>query len=147
MPCQIAVYITDLSKEGCIPKALLTPDTAPYIGFSAGGKSQGSVLVSCAQGRYDRGHYISEKQITASLSEGHAVLTIDTQDAPRLFMSAYSISRKEHGLVSVAEYISRDNGRHWQLCDPDISLYRLRFNSAVKSIITEREYNRRLKIK
>lgn len=145
MPCEMAIYITDLNECGCILKAL--PPADPYLFYSVGGKRTGSVLVSCRERLFKRNYYLSEKQISEALTEGHAVLTLCREDAPKLFMSAYNISKEKPGCVSVAEYISRDNGKHWRICDPDISYFKLRFADAVESILDEQAKNYRLKIK
>ena len=145
MPCKIAIYISDLNKFGCIPKVI--PIADPCFCYSTGGKRNGSVLVSCREQLYKRNYYLSEKQISEALTEGHAVLTLCREDAPRLFLNAYNISKEKPGCVSVAEYISRDNGEHWSICDPDISYFKLKFANAVESILNEQAKNYRLKIK
>ncbi|MCM1577512.1 MAG: hypothetical protein NC078_01770 [Ruminococcus sp.] len=147
MNCCTVVWVTDGSKGGYIVKPLPICDSdlyrhkdntfSAYRHYSAAGRHPGSVLVSCREKTFNRHYLVTAERITQALESGKAVLSISREDSPKLFMTAYTLSKDEPSCVSVADYISRDNGKSWRACDPDISFFRIPFSGIAESIFKQ----------
>lgn len=77
-------------------------------------------------------------EIIAALRAGKTVTAIDRQSTPKCFKTACKASKIKNR-VSVAEYVSYDNGVKWNLISSD-SVYELRLADCAESLFCLGEY-------
>lgn len=74
---------------------------------------------------------ITPDMVRAALESGQTVTAVDSECCPRIFKSAF---RRNGERVTVADYMSKNNGKSWELISAD-SAYEMRLDDCVSSIM------------
>ena len=72
-------------------------------------------------------------EIIADLRTGKTITAIDRQSAPKLFKTACRAAKVKNR-VTVADYVSYDDGEHWSLISSE-SVYELRLADCAESLM------------